>query len=149
MDLPKQCFYKKNTWYAITINPQDQHQYFGKEQRFNAFKNFWNTQFLTFPSMKIDYHFNIELSEPQKLMHNSGGPRLHMHGIIRFNTNHSIFKFLLNVLGELNKYGIIDIDTISDMKYWLAYITKQEHIFKCSKPILTNNDTIITTLLAL
>lgn len=122
-------FYQKHTWYTITINPSDDYQYFGKPDRMTKFKNFMYEQFLSWPQFGIHYYFNYELSEPTtNALKSQGIPRLHLHGIIKFNSNKSIKHFLLNELYKISKYSIYEIDTIKDPQLWCNYCQKQQTV---------------------
>lgn len=58
--------------------------------------------------------------------------RLHVHGVIKFNTNVSIAEFYLQLLGY--PYAI-EIDSIEDIDIWYTYAYKSSHIIKplCQK----------------
>lgn len=140
-EIPKKpsVFYIPKVWYAITIAPTDKYQFAGKELRMTRFKNFINEQLMVWTKYKIQYHFNMELSEPKLIKSNSIGPRLHLHGMIRFKCRMAVLKFLTNVLYDVSRFAQIDIDSINDMGVWYNYITKQEEIFKCYiDPVFTN-----------
>jgi len=116
-------FYIAHQWYSITINPCDRYQYFGRTTRFQLFKNKWYEVFL---SKWCNYDLVIELSEPRDVLeHKYQGSRLHLHGIIQFNSGHQIKHFLLHVMRELCQYGSINIDICPDMQYWYEYCNKQ------------------------
>lgn len=137
MDLEKnKVFFAKGEEYSITICPKDTLQFFGKEKRMEKFIDVINEVFLTFSAHRIDYILFTELSEPKKttLSQSPNGPRLHLHGVIRFRYNLSIKWFLLQGYYKLTRIGIIDFDTIKDMSTWLSYCQKQQHIMM-KKPI--------------
>lgn len=126
-------FYKKGT-YAITINPTDKYQYYGKHDRLEKFKTFINEQLVHYPQYGIHYKLWIELSEPKNKTVN--GPRLHLHGIITFHSKKSVKHFLLNEIYKITRYAVYDIDTIENMETWITYCTKQQHII--DEPPITN-----------
>ena len=134
----KQVFYNKAQWYSVTINPSDKYQYHGKEDRIKKFRNFMYETFLQLDSYKIQYKFNIELSEPKEIKPGTTGSRLHLHGRIMFTCNYSIMQFLLHVQYAWSRIAYVDIDTIEDIEIWDTYCTKQQHIFKGIKTELSN-----------
>lgn len=133
--------YQKGVPYSITINPHDNYQFL-KEQsgkdRLMKFINYMNEVLMPLTKMRIEYYFCIELSEPFKIRHRSSGSRLHLHGIIRFNSSYSVFQFLSHFSSKLAEVGDTDIDTIGDLDEWDLYIHKQNHIFKSKDPRLSN-----------
>jgi len=131
--------YKKG-WYSMSINPDDQHQYFGKDDRLEKFRNYLHANLLFLKNWHIDYCFHLELSEPTSNEKSKNGPRLHVHGIIRFRSTLSIKNFLLHGFYKLTRWSMIDIDTISDPDVWYEYCTKQQIIMK-EKPF-TNDGTL-------
>lgn len=134
MDTPSTTlFLKKGECYSITINPDDRGQYFRNLKRLNRFINKWNEIFLTLKD--VNYFFMVECSEPRKLIR-SEGPRLHLHGTIRFKNNRAIKSFLVNDLSNICLNNSVDIDTINDHKKWFDYITKQKYIMQV--PPLSN-----------
>lgn len=128
-------------WYAITIKPDDKHQYFGKVDRLQKFRSHVHEAFLFLTGYHIDYTFNIELSEPKtNEKWSKNGPRLHLHGIIRFKSTLSIKNFLLHGIYNLTRWCLYDLDTIGHMDIWYNYCHKQEHIMN-TEPI-TNDDSL-------
>lgn len=127
-------------FYAVTISPDDAHQYVGKEDRMKLFRQYWYEMFLCYKyKYNIDYHFELELSEPRNIKTPSyNGPRLHLHGIICFNKNSSIKGFLLEQYYKITKSALLDIDTLDNIDVWYNYCTKQNHIMK--EPPLSNHE---------
>ncbi len=116
-------FYKPYDWYSITLNPIDKHQYFGKENRYQRFRSFVYEQFF---ELKCAYTFKIEISEPRGMKTQGyNGPRLHLHGRIRFKNNKEVAKFLLDTYYKLLRWTSVDIDSIEDIVIWDAYCDKQ------------------------
>lgn len=123
-------FYEKG-WYSVTVNPDDKHQFFGKVDRLQKFREHMHNGLLFLKAMHIDYHFILECSEPKSNEKWSKlGPRLHCHGIIRFRSTLSIKNFLMVGMYNLTRWCMYDIDTIGDINDWKAYCTKQCHIMK-------------------
>lgn len=128
MNLENKVFFKKNNNYSITICPKDKYQYYSKQNRLSKFNNLINELVISYHTNNIDYLLYTELSEPRSKSVN--GPRLHIHGTLRFRTNRSIKWFLLYGYYNLTRIGIIDFDTIADTLAWLQYCKKQQHIIK-------------------
>lgn len=124
---------EKDVYYSMTLNPNDKYQYPGKQDRMQLFRNTYYGIFVGWTD--TNYLFYTELSEP-KNVNGTIGPRLHLHGFIKFTTNAAIKRFLLHEHYKLNRIGIVDIDTIDDQEYWKKYCKKQQHIIM-EKP-LTN-----------
>lgn len=127
--------YERGKYYAVTVNPDDQHQYCGKPDRIQRVRNMYYDTMVSWAQYKIDYKFYTEISEP-KMINGGIGPRVHLHGWVKFNSNKGIKKFLCDELYKLSRGGIVDIDTIDDLVIWEKYITKQQHIIQL--PPLTN-----------
>lgn len=115
-------FYEINKWYSFTLNPQDKYQFFGNEYRFKRFRNIIYELFL----VKYHYGFIIEISEPRnQIPYQYKGPRLHIHGTIRFPTRATLERFLIIKMSQISKIGTMEIDTIGNIETWLDYIHKQ------------------------
>jgi len=121
-------FFMKHKDYSITINPSDKYQYYGKITRLQLFKSFMHEQILHWKSRGITYTLWIEVSEP--LNKTVNGPRLHLHGIIRFHSGKAVLNFLIGEIYKITRYAVYDIDTIDDMEKWIGYCMKQQHIIK-------------------
>lgn len=147
----KEPFYQTNTWYSITVNPDDTHQ--------DAFNSYYPTRIATvydfFLEHMIDldnngvkFSFSMDVSEPHtNLRKNSIGPRIHFHGRIYFRTTQHIMFFLLKWIPEMMLYSLVDIDTCRDIKIWDNYCKKYLKYFVIddgskywSKP--TTNETL-------
>lgn len=136
MNLDNSPFFVKDKWYSITVNPDDPCQFFGKADRLERFTNHLNEKLMRYHKLKIEYLFCIELSEPHVGKYGSKGPRLHTHGIIKFNSNAGLREWLMIEYGNLLNHAIVDIDTISDMDRWIHYCFKQQQIM--NKKLLAN-----------
>lgn len=122
---PKDIFYRKDILYSITVNPDDKFQYLGKSDRMQSFRNLIAGIFVKYPQQKTDYYLMVELSEPREVNPPGVGPRLHIHGMIRFNSNKAVKQFLLTDFYQLTRLGHVDIDVVNDFEYWDDYIHKQ------------------------
>lgn len=119
--------------YSITINPNDSCQYYPKnypgdwQVRMDAFKQNWSKRFIELLSLfDIDYWLQIECSEPFR-SGNQSEPRLHFHGLIRFQTPESVMQFLLNASHWLLTWSNFKIDSIEDPEEWIDY--SEKHTF--------------------
>ncbi len=123
-DPPNENFYQVGKKYSVTLNPPNCHQYFGKPLRFSLFYDFVNTHLV---QMGGRYVFYIELSEPRgfKPCGEFMGPRLHLHGIVYFETKEQLRMFLESGYYSLTRWTSTDMDTIDDLPKWKEYIRKQ------------------------
>ncbi len=131
-----EIFYKKHTTYAITINLNDKHQYFGRVERMSLAHSFMYEQLIHYKRIGIIIILHTELSEPKNSALSKNGPRVHFHGTIRFQSNKSVKQFLLLEWYKISRYAVLDIDTINDPSIWDSYCKKQEKII--NEDILTS-----------
>ena len=137
-----ECFYKKKQLYAVTISPDDKHQFFYKSDRLKKFINLYNELTVDLKTIyKIDYYFKVELSEPRGEI-SSQGPRLHLHGWIYMPYEHSVFKFLEIIMPRLLQHARLEITQLNDYESWDKYIHKQSHIFKQNNTISNLSENI-------
>lgn len=142
MDKKLAPYYKTHKWYAVSFNPDDSLQFFGKKDRFKRFRNKYYEMFLGLIQKGIHYRFFIEISEPRGTVNTAG--RLHLHGKVYFHSNRAIKWFLVHGLTEWTNHCRLDIDTIDDSDTWDKYISKQQTLFAASpseeskSPPLTN-----------
>lgn len=139
-----ELYYRTGVWYSVTICPDDQHQWFGKEDRLKRFTDYVNAYLLDAINSTTQYIFFIELSEPYGKFMNSLGPRLHLHGKIKIREDNILHlrNFLLNGIYKLTRGCLIDIHLINDMKIWDDYCQKHAKVMRM-KP-LTNHFIIET-----
>lgn len=127
-------------WYAITINPNNDHQYICTAQRerhswkerLSSFTSYWQSYFEKKLTLyDIDYYLHIEvaekLSDKKNVRKHCKINRLHFHGKIRFRTVDAINQFLLIELMLLRSYSTVEIKPIKDTG-WEKYCTKQEYL---------------------
>lgn len=138
-DKPMGNFYEPHIWYAVTIAPDDHLQFPQKQDRMIKFVNLYNEKFLCYTANRVDYCFYVEISEPHSIYdpkdkRTSGvdglGPRLHLHGKVRFNTTSSVRWWLLYGMGQLLVHAKVLVKPIDDMVEWDKYCMKQQHIVK-------------------
>lgn len=110
--------------YAITINPDDLHQYNEYDLRFSRFMDFWNKFIQKLPFI---YEMYIEISNPDCSMK---CPRIHMHGIITFNTYQQLNMFYSKYYYELSKKSMFLIKPIDNIIKWSKYCIKNHEIMK-------------------
>lgn len=112
---------KVDTLYALTINPNDDHQYWkssSTEDRLSDFNTYWQAyiQLLT-----AEIHCNTEVSKIG---------RLHYHGTISFKTQKNINDFYINNFYKLANISNVMITLISDLDGWEDYYCKASHMIK-------------------
>lgn len=134
--LPK---YKLDTYYAITIQPNDKLQFHGNKATSRIMKirqHFYSL----FQEIPYPYYINLEISEPIGSLHEkTTGGRLHYHGIIKFNTKKQISQFLLETQYQILRQSRLEISEIHDRLAWLKYVHKQTLISE-DISILSNHD---------
>lgn len=118
-------------WYALTINPQDDYQYWNEntDTRLKMFTD----------NIKIVMHRILQPCRYELYVEVSPVGRLHLHGKMRFNNKSTIIRWYISQIHKLGKVSHFEIDTIEDMKIWDEYIKKQYHIFNIK---LTSEDKI-------
>lgn len=123
-------FYKLKTYYAITINPDDKHQYFHDGgQRFSNFINHANDYyFCRLKQNEIDYVLHPEISEPRDNIQYAGSPRLHFHGVVYLKSKQSILHFLLQFLVKVSSFAMYKIEPLKDSYKWESYCKKQSFL---------------------
>lgn len=122
----KDVFYKLNTLYAITINPDDKHQCFSFPyvQRMQECRKHMYDILQT--SVKgFHYELYMEISEPTHQYNDSGYPRVHYHGTIRFDTKESLRWWLLDKVRSFAHWTQTKVKNITDKDGWFDYCTKQ------------------------
>lgn len=131
-----ETFYKKKQWYWVTINPADKYQYLGHQLRQELFKKFICEHIVG--NMICDFHFVIEYSEPRGNMVKSySGPRLHIHGLIKFNSRSTVGHFLDRGMYKILRTSVIDIDTPKNISDCIDYMYKQK-ILKREYSVISN-----------
>lgn len=113
-----------NVWYAFTINPTDEHQYFGckEDERIDNFKKYIS-QLLYITFNKYEFYFEI-----------SKMSRMHVHGKVLFKDMKILKRYYVEKLPRLLKIGTICMKTIKEADKeegmtWDKYITKQYKIW--------------------
>lgn len=107
---------KKETPYTLSVNPDDDHQYWHSDERIkNSVR--WMQQTINLIKAKIILHMEI-----------SRNGRLHYHGTITFANEKDIQRFYVLSLHSLLNKSTIEIDDISDSSCWDTYCTKSKHI---------------------
>lgn len=124
-DKTSEIFYRANTTYEITVNPDN--QYFDKIDRLVKMASSFSAHIDALKEVST-FQFIVEQSEPRYgNKHRGSDSRLHFHGTIRFLDEVSIGKFLLNIVNKLKKYGDFSINTYRP-DVWDDYMDKQKHI---------------------
>lgn len=120
--------YNANDFLAITIAPNDSHQYFNQPGRYIKFLEKYRNIFSKFPTY-IHYWFRSELSEPVGKTINTNGPRLHLHGMVHLKKKCSVFSFLCTIMPMLLKDAILSVNHIKSISQYegcVKYMHKQQ-----------------------
>lgn len=126
---------KSKTKYEVTCTFIDKHQYIHMTKepnnnhrcnnhpllRLKLFTNWLKTKYLPLWN-HCNYEFYLELSDPQRLDKDKYA-RLHLHGIISFDSEEELFYWKLNDSYNLGKFGNIQLNNYRPT-YWLKYIKK-------------------------
>ena len=107
---------KEGIYYAMTISPCDDHQYWREDDRVSKFQTYMRN-YMVKKLLPNDFIFYIEVS-PQG--------RLHLHGRLKFKNKKSIMEFYVSTIRFLVLHNQIELDTIKDEDTWNNYITKQK-----------------------
>jgi len=114
--------------YGITINPQDELQYFDKQTRIHMCRDLLKKDLFKLPKgVLIDLETELSLPNSNKYAFStrvSNYPRIHFHGIIFFKTDRSVIDYLTVGPYLLRNYSI-NICNINDMNGWVDYCRKQ------------------------
>lgn len=139
----KKFVFKPKTKYEVSCSFIDKHQYINMTQeplnsnrlnnhpllRLKSFTNWLETKYLPLFN-NCNYEFYLELSDPQQVSL-SKYARLHIHGIISFDSEYEILLFKLNDLYNLHRYGTIQFNEYRP-NHWIKYITKDfKKVTKC------------------
>lgn len=124
-----------NTPYAVTINPDDNYQFFNASKSERIKKSVNHMKYVMLHNPNFMFTLRLEIS--------SKG-RLHWHGVLTFHHANHIADFYMEFIHEFLTKHTMEIDTIADKvvskKYasWEEYCNKQQ-LFKlpylCTKEI--------------
>lgn len=118
--------YKKK-FLAITINFDNEHQFYYHNNRMTKWRDFVNDMLLD--SLNgLNYCLYPEISTPIGDI-NCMGPRLHLHGIIHLRNKSKLKYFLIHSLPRLKRHSMIRIDICNDPHLWYNYCTKDKEWF--------------------
>lgn len=131
----KKFVFKPKTKYEVSCTFIDKHQYISMTQeplnsnrinnhpllRLKSFTTWLQKKYLPLFN-NCNYEFYLELSDPQLVMERKYA-RLHLHGIISFDSEYEILLFKLNDLYNLHRYGSIQFNEYRP-NHWIKYITK-------------------------
>lgn len=131
---------RPNVTYTFDISPEK--QYFmappktGGKDRVDTFTRHWTNLLDHMNHGGVQYYCQVEISEPYDGTRKvSGGPRLHLHGVIRFLSPDEIRYFHVYVAPLIFEAATLKIDTISDFDRRWSYMHKMEFL---SFPKITN-----------
>lgn len=136
---PNEMFYKKGIWYAFTYNPITLKQRYSKcddnpRTRGKLFRKDMAELFQNFGRDDIEYYTRIEISNKHNNFSDKApGPRLHLHGIIRFRTECSVYLFMMYHLNKFGDTGQFEIAPVHAAQTWYDYMHKQYDFFKNSQ----------------
>lgn len=137
-------FYEPNKLYAITVNADDEHQYWGKPDRGRRCKAFYFEKLMCALNPYAHYVCYLELSEPlnngTELVKKSG-PRYHIHGTFVLKSKKLTRGFLELGLYMLSLHVNYKIGPVNDVRVWAKYITKHQDIIR--EPPFTNNTDMV------
>lgn len=139
----KKFVFKPKTKYEVSCSFIDKHQFIDMTQeplnqnrlnnhpllRLKTFVKWLEKKYLPLFN-NCNYEFYLELSDPQLVMERKYA-RLHLHGIISFDSEYEILLFKLNDLYNLHRYGSIQFNEYRP-NHWIKYITKDyKKVSKC------------------
>lgn len=135
-------FYNNDDIYGFTLNPNDEHQlYKSKGDRLELVaESFMRKLLILKPYAK--YRLVVEVSEPRESRGETGRPRIHFHGTIKFK---NCVKYLTNTVHELAKYASVVVSPYS--QEWATYCGKQRKLMLpqlgAERYFLSDKDTIV------
>lgn len=109
---------KKDTLYSFTLNPDDQHQYYGEADRLHKVLKYHTK---LFQRHCWEYELYPEISTP---MDSKTKPRIHFHGFIAFRNTQQLLKWYEVIHYDLGKFAYFDLDTVADVDYYYKYSIK-------------------------
>lgn len=115
--------------YAFTINPSDNHQFYGEEERVDKFHKRW--QDILGSNLVLNGIADLDLTLEVSKM-----GRLHYHGVI---TVLDKISFYVDFIPKIKNMCTFELDTMSDSDKWKKYCIKQDlfHKYITSAEILT------------
>lgn len=136
--------------YEITINPDDKHQYYGKNCRLTRVVELVSRELDQCKGV-MDYSLAVEVTMPQYGNAERGSkPRIHYHGQVKFKDEMSVAEFFVErAYGlrqwsdvQFNKYRpeIWDEYCAKHKKFMLPYCKKYQvpYIISSTKPIFVS-----------
>ncbi len=134
MNPPYEVFYKSNTKYEITINPNDKHQFHGNSRRLELWIMDMQKLITTaFDNYGIMYKLYWECSEPRSInkedRKKSSGSRLHFHGYFLCPNDVVMGNYLLQSVYKLSRWSDVQVNEYRP-DYWPKYVSKQGKIIK-------------------
>jgi len=106
--------------YAITIAPNDDHQYFNHDDRMKMFNAYYKKViYKLYCSNKVIMF--LECSTPK----GTSKSRLHLHGVVNFSSI-GVYKLYMYHWNALLKTSQVRIYKVQNEETWLNYITQNE-----------------------
>lgn len=109
--------------YAITIAPDDQHQYFDHDSRLKMFYEYYKKKINKLHCSSKVIMF-LECTNPKDTR-----SRLHLHGVLNF-TDIGVYKFYIYHWNALVKTAKVKVYPIKNDTTWYNYITKNLRTMK-------------------
>ncbi len=127
IEIINQCEYRNKIKYSFSINPNDEHQWFGCCDRIRKTQSYVILRLKNLiPEDVAKWQLYPEISMPQ-WKPDTKGPRIHYHGYITFNDSVQFLSDCFYVLSQLFNFKI---DYINDEAYYKWYTTKDKDVFK-------------------
>lgn len=131
----KPNFFQNGIRYELTVNPDDNHQFYESPLRHVRLSEFMRQFFMTHFDSLSNYHLIPEISEIQHSNKMGPYPRIHYHGVIIF---YDVYTFLLFNQYKLSKFSDFQFNLFRP-DYWPKYITKQSPIINYQKTKVISN----------
>lgn len=131
-----------NIPYTLSINPDDNYQFFKEtgRERIKKATNHMVYLLRQYPNIKMSLTIDV-----------SRAGRVHWHGTIIFVHYDNIKDFYLEYIHSILEHHTVEIDTIKDIEVWNKYCNKTIHLYNVTvstvdimrKRLLTNHPTVI------
>ena len=122
--------WKPHTWYALTINPDNSHQYLDdKDNRIEKVCTYIQNYHLIKLKDNADWILYTEISSPSE-DNKKGVTRIHFHGKIRFTTPQGLLSWYMYIHNGLKTVSMVKMDVISEDEKWEQYSTKNKLIMQ-------------------
>lgn len=110
------------TIYSITINPDQQHQFYGDPDRFKKTHKYWSKCFQRY---EWEYLLYPEISSPHDSLKL---PRIHYHGLVCFRNVNQLLSWYSCIHYDLAKFSYFDMDIWDGRSTYILYSKKNEKL---------------------